>query len=382
MRKKSLLILNLIAILFLFSGCDNTSDESEVYEIRKLIDEGHFQAALDKIGDCNTSTIYSSKEECHIDRGAALYSLSGYDLLSVGKLIYKIYTDDSLDDNTKSAKITARLFASFQSDKMALGVTEYKLALIAKQKTSLVCNWLDYQYLSILEQQACISINPVLLLNVLDEGASAQNRIATDISSAIAFNDAIQGIVPISSDDLGYMVNNDFEKVSPETKDNWNAIKCLSDKATCYQNGFKKPKYLKTYTNSEGKIFKIYLLEKIDNSFKTIKLTDPKGLIALLEKNKYITINSEECSFYDFNQTLTGNNNPFCFPKPQNKTLTSELVDKINKNEDFKKSLALITTAGDTTDENEKIDNVMTDICGYPDCKVSEKDIIKYLGGQ
>jgi len=63
MRKKIFFILNLIIILFLFSGCDNTSDESEVYEIRKLIDEGHFQAALDKIGDCNTSTIYSSKEE-------------------------------------------------------------------------------------------------------------------------------------------------------------------------------------------------------------------------------------------------------------------------------------------------------------------------------
>ena len=102
----------------------------------------------------------------------------------------------------------------------------------------------------------------------------------------------------------------------------------------------------------------------------------------MLENNKYITTNSEECSFEDYNQTLSGNNNPFCFPQPQNKTLTSELVDKINKNEDFKNSLALIATAGDTTDENVKIDNVMTDICGYPDCKVSEKDIIKYLGGQ
>ena len=382
MNKKLFFMLNLIAILFLFSGCDNTSDESEVYEIRKLIDEGNFQAALDKIGDCNTSTIYSSQEECHIDRGAALYGLSGYDLLSVGKIIYEIYTDDSLNDTTKSAKITARLFASFQSDKMALGVTEYKLALIAKQKTSLVCNWLDYQYLSILEQQACISINPVLLLNVLDEGASSQNTIAVDIYSAIAFNDAIQGIVPISSDELGYMINNDFDNVSPETKDNWNAIKCLSDKATCYKNEFNRPKYLKSYTNSEGKIFKIYLLKKNDNSFKTLKLTDAKGLIALLENKKYITTNSEECSFEDYNQTLSGNNNPFCFPKPQNQTLTSELVDKINQDEDFKNSLALIATAGDTTDENAKIDNVMTDICGYPDCKVSEKDIIKYLGGQ
>jgi len=382
MHKKLFFVLNLIAILFLFSGCDNTSDESEVYEIRKLIDEGHFQAALDKIGDCNTSTIYSSQEECHIDRGAALYGLSGYDLLSVGKLIYEIYTDDSLDDTTKSAKITARLFASFQSDKMAIGVSEYKLALISKQKTSVVCNWLDYQYLSILEQQACISINPVLLLNVLDEGASAQNTISVDIYSAIAFNNAIQGIVPISNDDLGYMINNDFDNVSPETKDNWNAIKCLSDKATCYKNEFNRPKYLKSYTNSEGKIFKIYLLKKNDNSFKTLKLTDAKGLIALLENKKYITTNSEECSFEDYNQTLSGNNNPFCFPKPQNQTLTSELVDKINKNEDFKNSLALIATAGDTTDENAKINNVMTDICGYPNCKVSETDIIKYLGGQ
>jgi len=365
----------LLPVLFIFSACEIETDESNRYDVLKHIDDGEFHLALEKLGNCDEPKGFS-KEECHINRGVSYFGLAGYDITTIGEEMYKLYSDDSFTDDEKSIKITSILFSKFRGDNMKNGLTQYKLALNISNINESLCNLKSFNNLTENQKQSCISINPILLLDIIDDKNSFESLKYVDLDDIINIENSIRGVVPnISSEEIVHILNNNIEKTSSDTQNEIDATQCLIDKSSCFLLGFKKPEYLADY-----KDIKIWKIGKGNNRFSTIKLTNSQNSIILLEENSYILEDETSCSETEYKRY-----DGVCFPKPvvDNLTLTSSIVDKLNEDDNFKDSIALILNVGDNTnDEDDQVNNFMTDICGSPDCKVTEENLIQYFDGK
>ena len=362
-----------IPILFLFIACEIDTKESNRYEVLQLIDNGKFDLALDKLGNCNDSKGFS-EEECHLNRGMSYFGLAGYDITSVGEELYKTYSDNETTSDEKSIKVIAILFDRFKGENIENGVSEYKLALNSSSVDKSVCNLTDFANLSTNQQQSCISINPILLLDIIDEAKVGDNLLSIDLQDLVDIEKSVRGIAPnISSEDMAYLLSNDLEKTSQNTQDEIDATQCLIIEDSCTAVGFRTAEKVGNYNN-----FEIWKLKKFNNSFTTLKLTDNDSVL-LLEENSYITQKEVVCLEIDY-QKYDGN----CFPKPvkTDTTLTSNIVDKLNDDDNFRNSIALILNVGDDeTSETEQVDQFMIDICDSSDCEVTEKNLIQYFNG-
>jgi len=358
--------LLLLPILF-FTACEIDTEESNRYDISKDLDKGNFQEVLNNL-DCSNPNGFS-QDECHINRGMAYFGLAGYDITSIGEDMFKTYSDKKLNENEKTIKITSILLGKFSNSYISKGIDEYKLALKSSNKDKSSCNSEQFSNLSENEQQSCIAINPLLLLNILDNSESKSN-FSVDLQDLIDVEKSIRGIAPnISSEEIANMLNNNFDKTSSETQNQIDATQCLIDNSLCKKLGFKNPLKIGEYQD-----FQIWRLSKLN--FKTLKLTNNFGSIVLVEENRYITPKSESCSETEYHKYSNQ-----CFPKPSenNETLTSVLVDKLNKDE-FKTSIALMLNVGDTKDSEQKqVDDFMTELCGNANCEVTESNLMNYL---
>lgn len=360
-------------IIFIFSGCEIDTDESSRYEVLQLIDKGEFNSALNKLGDCANSDGFS-EEECYLNRGVSYFGLAGYDITSIGEDLYRAYTGN-LNEEEKSVEIISMLFKRFKGLNMSYGIISYKKALNLNNINATYCTSLNFETLTKYQQQACISINPILLLEVIDGPNSSQDNIlSVDLEDLILIDKSIRGVTPnISDEDMALLLVGNGDNISDNSKNELDATNCLIDKSSCYKNGFLIPENVNNYLDNS-----IWKISKQNHSFTTLKLTNEFGSVLLVKEGNYITNNSEKCSINEYEKY-----DGICFPEPveNNESLTSTLVDKFNNDDDFKNSVALILNI-DEKDSDEKVDNLMIDICDSDDCQVTEKNLLEYLGGE
>jgi hypothetical protein len=358
----------LLTITLLFSNCGEESNESKRYDVLTLLDSGDFSSALNKIGDCETNSFFESKSECYLNRGMAYFGLANYDITSVGEDIYSIYIDKSLDDENRTREIMTLIFNKFKGLNMSLGLKEYKKVLYFYEENQSICTSVNFETLNDYSQQACIAINPVLLLNVINDDKS--DNAIVDLEDLIELENSIRGVFPDLTDrELIDILNGDRDSLSTSSQSELEFSLCLISDSNC--DGIDK---------SQVSTFENFNIWKLSNEeYTSLKLTDSFGSITLLENGIYIDHNRTACSKEEY-QKYDGE----CFPKPKDldsnstSSLTSTLVDKLNNDSDFTNSLDSILSVGDDTQTSE---DVIADICGYSDCKVTEENLIQYFEG-
>ncbi len=358
--------------VFLFLSCEKDGDKEKEYEVSQLLDKGQFRKALEKLGDCSSSAW--TKEECYTNRGAAYYGIAGYDITNMGEALYRIYTNDSLSTTEKNIKMTAQILSTFKGKYIILGVAEYHKVLELYGLSKKDCNSKKFRKLSTFPQQACIAINPILLVEVMDN--KFRNPYSASIEDLADIHDSVRGIVPnISDEELASVLNGKTENISPETENELDATSCVINPLTCSEFGMSEPELYGRYEN-----LNIYKISKIDGSFTTLKLVDEKHSVVLVKPDSYIYEDNSSCSKEEYEKFDRGH---LCFPQPTDETLTTKGVEKLNSDEDFKTSIASMIYIGDNTKSSEvKKSELMTEICGYPNCEASESEIIKYLQGE
>jgi len=366
-------ILILSISLLLFSGCKKETDKSKRYEVLKLLDNGDFNKALKELGDCNKNQSFT-EDECHLNRGMAYFGLAGYDITSIGEELYSIYINHQLSKKEQSKKITSILFNRFKGVNIGLGIREYKKALYLNDKSEANCNSFQFKNLEVYSQQACIALNPVLLLEVID-GTTSDNH-SVDLEELLDIDKSVRGIIPdISNDEMASVLNGDIDNLSDNSKNELDATQCVIDNTQCYSLNMRQPIQIGTYED-----LKIFKVSKFDNSFTTLKLVDRYGSVVLIEEGVYIYDNNESCSKKDY---LKFNEKHLCFPKPTKDTLTSKVVEKLNSDDSFRNSLGTMLAVGDKEKSgDEKVDDLMNDICGSPNCTATDKELIEYFKGK
>lgn len=366
-----LTFLMMFILFTLFSGCEIDTDESKRYEVLKLLDDGEFESALAELGSCDDGAF--TEEECHLNRGMAYFGLAGYDITSIGEDLYGAYSDDNLSEDEQSRKIVSLVFDRFRGINMALGVQEYKKVLYMNSLLEVNCNSLNFKNLKTYSQQACIALNPVLLLEVIDDKES--DDYSVDLEDLLDIERSVRGIAPnISSDEMADVLNGDIENLSENSKNELDATQCVITESQCLSLGMRQPTQIGSYEDLD-----ILKVSKLDNSFSTLKLVDQLGSVVLVEENIYIFDNNSSCKESDYLKFDEAN---LCFPKPTEDTLTSKSVDKLNNDETFRDSLGVMLSVGDDEKSADaKVDELMTDICGYSSCTVTDENLVEYFKG-
>jgi hypothetical protein len=364
-------LLALLSLIFL-AGCENETTESIQYEIIRDIDSGNYQAALNKLGDCETSSVFS-KDECYVNRGMAYFGLAGYDITTIGEEIYDIYSDDSKSDDIKNIEIATKLLERFDNDYIRLGTREYKNALASRGKSRDDCTARKFRQLDEIEQQACIAINPIMTLYVMDDDFTSTQPV--DMDELVRIYEITVGVSPeLTPEDIAKLLNDQYDDLDEHKQDDIAAVECL---VTGSCDGFEKRR-IGEYKYSDDDILTVWRLDKWSDGFTTLKLTDDTGSVVLLDKNAYIREDNSTCTEEEYRKEYSMN----CFPKPLQESLNSYAVEQFNSNEVFQSSVAQLVYIGDDMSDREKIIQLHVDMCGYPDCEITEDDIVKYWTGE
>jgi hypothetical protein len=363
------------AMLLLFSGCEKETAEGKRYEVERLLDDGKFSEALDELKDCGDGSF--SDDECHLNRGVAYFGLADYDLIYMGEDLYDAYSDDA-NESVQSRNVMSIIIDRFKNEEIEQGIAEFKTVLTLNNHTSLDCNQHQFKNLSIYPQQSCLAINPILLLEMLDSESSDDLK-SVDLEDIIAMERTVRGVIPnISSDDMASILSGDTSSVEPRSQFELDVTECIINKDTapevCSESQLSIPQYISDY--NEYKIWRVS-----NSNFTTLKLTiDSEGrdAIALVKEDSYINSNGASCSSSDYHSSYDGS----CFPEPTNDTLASKSVDKLNSDEEFLNSVAMMVNVGDDEkSSDEQVESFKTDVCGSSDCNFTESNLVNYFRG-
>jgi hypothetical protein len=350
--------------LFIFlSGCEISSSESNRYDVLKNIDQGNFQDALSDLKNCNGF----SYDECHLNRGMAYFGLAGYDLIQIGDELYRAYSNKNLSSNEKDLKISSIILNKFSSIYIDFAIQEYIAVLENNGENETMCNSQNFQNLSTNGQQSCLAINPVLLLQTIDTtDHNSSDAISVNLRDIYLINSNLKNIIlGIRSDEVASVLIGNGE-ISTQTTNELDAIACLS---TNICQDIIKTK-LGNYNNAD-----IWLMSR--NNYISIKLTDVFGSIILLDDNKSIDKNGNNCIINNFDGECF--NQPILDEKGNFKTITSTLVNELNNNS-TRNSLAMFSDIGNSKIDSEtKVSNYFYEICGSTKCIVTEQNLIEYL---
>jgi hypothetical protein len=365
-------VIFLLSMLFLFSACENETDESKRYEIFTLLDNGDFNTAIEKLNSCEENSFFS-ESECLLNRGMAYFGLAGYDITSIGEEIYRVYVEKEINDEERSRQIMTLVFKRFKGFNISLALENYRKVLYINGELESSCTSLKFKSLSEYVQQACISINPVLLLEVIDDETINVENYLVDLGDLVDFEKSIRGTLPTLTDrELVDILNGDTSNLSTSSQNELDASLCATIDESCEASGFQK---IKISNFEDLDIWKIS-----NGSYTTLKLTDVTGSVVLVETDKYIDHEREVCleeSYFKFDGD--------CFPKPQNldnpTTLTTEIADKLNYDEDFQNSLGVILNVGDdTSTSDEKVNEFISEIKDG-DNFITDDNLIEYFRG-
>jgi hypothetical protein len=346
-KRNSLLILLALST----ASCGNEdSAESNRFETLQAIDDGDFDVAISNLSNCEKAKGFT-EEECLVNRGMSYFGKAGYDLIAMGEDLYLDLIDKTITDDERDIKILGTILDRFNGENIQNGIYDYKSLLSLYDMNETSCTKNLFETFTNNQQQSCLAINPILLLEILDEDSKTSNEKSVDLEDLIFINNSVTGIVPsIDSENMAKILNGD--EVSDEVQDQLWASTCMIIPDLCSDFNFDEPELVK----SEGNLD----FWKIESENGTIyRVTDENGNFVLVD--------------YDENGSaiprLSGE-----IPK----TLDSEIVSKLNNDEEFLTSIAISVDIGEGSSE-EKVADFKTEICGYSTCEITERNLIEYL---
>lgn len=366
--------LSLFAIVsagLLFTACGESSDEAKSYDIQMWLDSGDNQQVLNALGDCG-SYIGLAKEECYLNVGAAYFAIANFDMLSLAQEFSNI--DDTLSDNNKSKEFNKIVFKKLDDDNLKKGLEFYTKIV---DDNSSVCNEKDYDSLSKNKKQACLSINPLLLSNIIDDNNdSNKSEIGVSIEQIIEFKDVLQDAVPeLKGEDLISIIDGDDLSSEDDannngTLDSVEATSIVLGKINYGVNSnYIKNTQTNVYTNTKLSGVDYYNLQFANSNSKNYyRLTQ---VISGTSPILYTTLTTIPNTVCDINNTKTtgtidGITHLPCVKLKDDGNVTSfnDSVVNILNNDNLINSIALASESeDDTKTDEEKISNFKTDIC-------------------
>jgi hypothetical protein len=317
-------IASILSVAVLFTACGKDSDQAKAYDIQLALDSGDNQKVIDLLGDCSQYS-GTQKDKCYLDLGAAYFGEADFDMISMAQEFANI--SDDLNSSEKSKKFNEIVFSKLDNKNLQLGINQYKKIV---DNNSSVCTESNYDSLKSNSQQACISINPLLLSEIIDDDNKADDNKSTSsvsLEQIIEFKDVLKDAVPeLSSSDLVSVFNGG--DVEP-SKDANNNDKLDSVEATTYAiEVFAMGKQWKGDAN-------------VSSDFnRTVNYTHT----ALKDKNITLSkitikgVGNNNNSFYrlveytkDYNTTLTTIPDTVC--NPAHETLTTASLSDILQNQ-------------------------------------------------
>lgn len=243
---KKMILLAFFA-LFVIS-CDGTEDKEQ--ELQRALDSGNFDYVIATLGDCaskkkvakddNRSACYkglSNKEK--LDLGAAYFGKAKFYLLSLAKKM-----EDVKGKANESEEIFKFVFDLLGND-LTKGIKTFETLLPTNltKKGSKLCNVKDYKKdLDRFAKQACVSINPVLLKDLLNDDDSANRDGVTSLEDLVNVKKLVDSLANgMSSDVVSSLINKDG-KATSDTKNDINENKkvdaveaslCAINKSEC-----------------------------------------------------------------------------------------------------------------------------------------------------
>jgi len=203
---KRILLSTCVATSLLFTGCGEDTDESKAYDIELALDNGEYDKVITTLDDCSTY-IGDKKLNCYLNLGAAYFGKASFDMISLSQEITSV--DESLSSDEKSKKFNEIIFNKLDNTNLETGIAWYKKLLT--NNNSNVCNAKDYKALNAYQKEACISLNPLLLSDLLnDQDTSSDSEVAVSLEQIIQFKNVMQDAVPeLTSSDLVAIISKD-----------------------------------------------------------------------------------------------------------------------------------------------------------------------------
>ncbi|MGP1561426.1 MAG: hypothetical protein ACTTIC_04975 [Helicobacteraceae bacterium] len=212
-------ILNFFAVLsaavLLLSCADENSRQAKQLERNKHLDNGDYDWVIRELGDCaNPNKSQSEQASClaglsdaeKIDLGAAYYGKSGYTLVDLAKDLSKNKDEDG---------VTRAIFSRLMDENIKLGASVFEQILEPKKAKD--CTYENYKNgLSGAQKQACLSLNPLLIRDILDKKGSGSGINLKDLAT---FNGLTKIVSPeLDGDALARVLTNK----EPSKKDDVN----------------------------------------------------------------------------------------------------------------------------------------------------------------
>jgi len=369
----------------LFTGCGEDSSEADAYNIEQWLDSGENQKVLDYLGDCSSYS-GTAKTDCYLNVGAAYFGMAKFDMISLAKEFSDI--DDTLDDDNKSKEFNKIIFSKLDDSSLKKGITYYTKVVDGNDS---VCNEKDYENLEQKQKQACLSINPMLISNIVDDDNSDVNKSENSVSigDIIEFKDALQDAVPeLKAEELVAIIDGDTldDTQDINRNDTLDSVEATSyalnvfafskvwdgnisvyseyNRSVIYTSTALQGKNItlakidvNSTTTSNQNIF--YRLIEFGNDYNTTLTTIPN---TICDANNTIVTGVNES-----NITMTSGNTYLpCIKIKEDGNVTSlnDSVVSVLNNDDLLSSIALSSDSeDDTKTDDEKISDFKNDIC-------------------
>jgi len=377
----------------LFQGCGEDSNEADKYNVEMWLDSGENQKVLNYLGDCST---YSGEAltDCYLNVGAAYFGMAKFDMISLAKELSKI--DENLSDDESSKEFNKIIFSKLDNESLKDGIEYYTKVVDGNDS---VCNEKQYDDLNDKQQQACLSINPILISNIVDDDEddndTNKSQNVVSIGDVIEFKDALQDAVPeLKAEELGAIIDGDDLNTSTQDvningtldsveatdyalnvfafSNSWDGNTSVSsdyNKTVTYTNDSLKNKTIKlakiniTSATAGVENKKFYRLIEYGNDYNTTLTTIPNVVCG----NDNVELPT--ASFSDIDDNSTGYLPCVKVTKDAdgNETASSfnDSVVNVLNNDDLLTSIALASESeDDNTSDDQKITDFKEDICG------------------
>jgi len=369
----------------LFTGCGEDSSEADAYNIEQWLDSGENQKVLDYLGDCSSYS-GTSKTDCYLNVGAAYFGMAKFDMISLAKEFSDI--DDTLDDDNKSKEFNKIIFSKLDEPSLKKGITYYTKVVDGNDS---VCNEKEYENLEQKQKQACLSINPMLISNIVDDDNTDVNKSENSVSigDIIEFKDALQDAVPeLKAEELVAIIDGDSLDITQDINrnDTLDSVEATSyalnvfafskvwdgntsvyseyNRSVIYTSTALQGKNItlakidvNSTTTSNQNVF--YRLIEFGNDYNTTLTTIPDTVCG--SDNKVLSSASINDITVDSNNTYLP-----CVKIKEDGNVTSlnDSVVSVLNNDDLLSSIALSSDSeDDTKTDDEKISEFKNDIC-------------------
>jgi hypothetical protein len=390
--KISSILVGIILSLSL-TGCedgDKESAEAKTYEVSDYISQGEYQKALDLM-DENCSGLDFTYDECQLNLGACYLGLNGYTITSLGQ--------DVVENSGDTVKLMQALFKTFMGENVIIATEKFNKVL-GDQISN--CSEAGFELLNKNQQQACLAINPLVLLSALDDSddgekssssISIQNLVKLNNAGSKLFKGLPEGS-DFSTEFATVMAGGESPIMETETDKHqcalnafksgtFNASACASFIPTQLGDldlskfgitnfpdlGTIKAKILKMSEKATTGANQVLKSTTDINSYRIVLPLDENNLskmTVILASDEFVNLSGEACD-----PAMTDN----CFPKPSIEmegenanleTLGNTILYDLNNDKEFLYSIALMAKTSsehDNKTDKQKVVEFQHDMC-------------------